>query len=80
MLFRSNNAISRLAFDGLSVTAANSKNAAEIRATDTTLAAIARFKPKDCDCNCGGQEAAPEVVRDTVTISPNHSLHIKDTP
>ena len=48
-----NNAISRLAFDRLSITAADSKNAAALRATDTTLAAIARFKPKDCNCNCG---------------------------
>jgi hypothetical protein len=52
-----NNAIGRLAFDHLSITAADSKNAAEIRATDTTLAAIERFKPKDCNCDCGVQRA-----------------------
>jgi mono/diheme cytochrome c family protein len=48
-----NAAIARLDFNHLSITAADSKNAAQIRATDTTLAAIARFKPKHCDCSCG---------------------------
>jgi hypothetical protein len=44
--------------DGKTVT--HSKNAAQIRATDTTLAAIARFKPKHCDCSCGAEaEGSP---------------------
>jgi len=58
-----NAAIGRLDFDHLSVTAADSKNAAEIRATDTTLAAIARFKPKHCDCSCGVAIEGRDTVR-----------------
>jgi len=41
----------------LSIRVADSRNAAKIRAIDTSLAAIARFKPVDCDCDCKLDEA-----------------------
>jgi len=46
-------AINRLDLNQLSVRIADSRNAAQIRAIDTSLAAIQRFKPQHCECDCG---------------------------
>lgn len=44
--------VSHLDLNQLSIRVADSRNAARIRAADTSLAAIARFKPRNCDCDC----------------------------
>jgi mono/diheme cytochrome c family protein len=44
--------VSHLDLNQLSIRVADSRNAARIRAIDTSLAAIARFKPRNCDCDC----------------------------
>jgi mono/diheme cytochrome c family protein len=44
--------LSHLDLNQLSIRVADSRNATRIRAIDTSLAAIARFKPRDCDCDC----------------------------
>ena len=45
-------AISHLDLNQLGIRVADSRNAVRIRAIDTSLAAIARFKPQHCDCDC----------------------------
>jgi mono/diheme cytochrome c family protein len=52
--------IDHLDLNKLSIRVADSRNAAKIRAVDTSLAAIERFKPQNCDCNC-----EPNSGRDT---------------
>jgi hypothetical protein len=44
--------VSHLDLNQLSIRVADSRNASRIRAVDTSLAAIARFKPRNCDCDC----------------------------
>ena len=44
--------ISHLDLNQLGIRVADSRNADRIRAVDTSLAAIARFKPQHCDCDC----------------------------
>ncbi|HVU98427.1 MAG TPA: cytochrome c [Puia sp.] len=46
-------AINHLDLNQLNIRVADSRNAVRIRAIDTALAAIARFKPLHCDCDCG---------------------------
>jgi hypothetical protein len=55
-------AVSHLDLNQLSIRVDNAPNAAQIRAIDTSLAAIARFKPKDCDCNCGMEEMKSDSI------------------
>jgi hypothetical protein len=45
--------IRHLDFNQLSIRVAESPNAVLIRGIDTSLAAVARFKPRHCDCDCG---------------------------
>ncbi len=44
--------INHLDLNQLNIRVADSRNAVRIRAVDTALAAIARFKPLYCDCDC----------------------------
>jgi len=46
-------AIRHLDFNQLAIRVAESPNAVRIRGIDTSLAAVARFKPQHCDCDCG---------------------------
>ncbi|HET6253412.1 MAG TPA: cytochrome c [Puia sp.] len=59
--------VSRLDLNRLSVRVGKTPNFAEIRAIETSLKAIARFRPKDCDCNCGG-ESWGNFGRDSVGV------------
>jgi mono/diheme cytochrome c family protein len=45
--------IAKLSFDRLLVKAADSKNAGSIRVINAKLSTIERYKPRNCDCNCG---------------------------
>jgi hypothetical protein len=54
--------VSHLDLNQLSIRVADSRNVARIRAIDTSLATIARFKPLNCDCDCKLNE---RVERDT---------------
>jgi len=44
--------VAHLDLNQLSIRVDDSRNAAKIRVIDTSLAAIARFKPQHCDCDC----------------------------
>jgi mono/diheme cytochrome c family protein len=44
--------VSHLDLNQLSISVTDSHNAVRIRAVDTSLAAILRFKPRDCECDC----------------------------
>jgi hypothetical protein len=57
--------VSHLDLNQLSIRVADSRNVARIRAIDTSLAMIARFKPLNCDCDCKLDERDERVERDT---------------
>ena len=59
-----NTEVAALSIDRLSVRAADSKNSSAIRAIDKNLAAIERFKPRDCNCNCDLPESF-DIKRDS---------------
>jgi mono/diheme cytochrome c family protein len=64
---------SHLDLNQLSVRVADSRNAARIRAIDTSLAAIARFKPQNCDCDCKLDAPSDSGTREGIAGPPTQS-------
>ncbi|MBL7745648.1 MAG: cytochrome c [Chitinophagaceae bacterium] len=73
-----NTAIGQISINGMNISVADSKNAAEIRKTDAELRSIEQelknaenLKPKNCDCDCGPKDTpiAKPIYREIIRLN-----------